>query len=85
MRCAYEVNQAVKSCEIIIGKIRITDLIINYSWSLYEMVSVIYNVLLFILIPGSSHILTPAGLLNDIKALSKGPMEKFTIEERSNA
>ncbi|KAM4628801.1 syntaxin-binding protein 3 [Polymixia lowei] len=34
---------------------------------------------------GSSHILTPTSLLDDIKALSKGPMETFTIEERSNA
>ncbi|XP_015248792.1 PREDICTED: syntaxin-binding protein 3 [Cyprinodon variegatus] len=52
MRAAYEVTQAVKSCEVIVG---------------------------------SSHILTPINLLEDIKALSKGPMETFTIEERSNA
>lgn len=39
----------------------------------------------FTLIPGSSHILTPKSLLDDIKALSKSPMETFTIDERSNA
>uniref|UniRef100_A0A8C5F028 Syntaxin binding protein 3 n=1 Tax=Gouania willdenowi TaxID=441366 RepID=A0A8C5F028_GOUWI len=31
---------------------------------------------------GSSHILTPNSLLDDIKALSKHPMEFFTIDER---
>lgn len=52
MRSAYEVTQAVKSCQVIIG---------------------------------SSHILTPTSLLDDIKALSKRPMETFTIEEKGNA
>nr|XP_061831493.1 syntaxin-binding protein 3-like [Nerophis lumbriciformis] len=51
MRCAYEVTQAVKSCQVIIG---------------------------------SSHILTPNSLLDDIKFLSKRPVEMFTIEERNN-
>ncbi|KAM8882971.1 syntaxin-binding protein 3 [Synchiropus picturatus] len=34
---------------------------------------------------GSSHVVTPVRLLDDIKALSKRPMEPFTIEERSTA
>ncbi|XP_030582851.1 syntaxin-binding protein 3 [Archocentrus centrarchus] len=33
---------------------------------------------------GSSHILTPTILLDDIKSLSKGPMESFTIEDEHN-
>lgn len=39
----------------------------------------------YTLIPGSSHILTPTSLLDDIKALSKGPIEPLTIDDRSNA
>lgn len=34
---------------------------------------------------GSSHILTPTVLLDDIKALSKGPMESFTLEVETKA
>ncbi|XP_077060739.1 syntaxin-binding protein 3 [Siphateles boraxobius] len=48
MRCAYEVTQANKACEVIIG---------------------------------STHIITPRDLLQDIFNLGKQPMEKFSIEE----
>ncbi|KAJ8384529.1 hypothetical protein AAFF_G00204440 [Aldrovandia affinis] len=52
MRCAYQVTQAVKSCEVIIG---------------------------------SSHIVTPVSLLDDIQVLSKAPMEAFTlVDEKSS-
>uniref|UniRef100_A0A669EBU4 Syntaxin binding protein 3 n=1 Tax=Oreochromis niloticus TaxID=8128 RepID=A0A669EBU4_ORENI len=34
---------------------------------------------------GSSHITTPTVLLDDIKALSKGPMESFTLEVETKA
>lgn len=90
MRCAYEVNQAVKSCEVIIGKNSVTDSITQIiislpSWVCQEWFMSVLSFCSSWWIPGSSHILTPTSLLNDIKALSKGPMETFTVEERSNA
>lgn len=89
MRSAYEVNQAVKSCEVIIGKN-------EHNWFTHVIEclclmeparndSCHFWGSAFNFVPGSSHILTPTSLLNDIKALSKGPMETFTVEERSNA
>lgn len=53
MRSAYEVNQAVKSCEVIIGKNSITDSLtssnVSALWSLQEMIHVSSKVLLLIL------------------------------------
>ncbi|XP_041912291.1 syntaxin-binding protein 3 [Alosa sapidissima] len=52
MRCAYEVTQATKSCEVFIG---------------------------------SSHILTPTRLLNDIQRLSSLPKQQFTLENEKSS
>lgn len=125
MRCAYEVTQAVKSCEVIVGKyqssmsfqaaffilkhelttvnnlffliafelnVKITQNNISNSgcheccsifWSNPSITWRFYSTLCPF--TGSSHILTPTSLLDDIKALSKTSMESFTIEERSTA
>ena len=62
MRSAYEVTNAVKNWEVIVGQ---------YSFPLRRASFMCSNAF-FLLFVGSTHILTPEGFLNDLKELSNG-------------
>lgn len=77
IRCAYEVTNALKNWEVIIGKkyfININILISSFNLSNQRNISdynhwkFIYNNKIFIFV-GSSHIITPKSFLNDLSKI----------------